>query len=149
MVLDKLSNAQRYFGLGERIAAGLRFLLENDLSDMEAGRHEIDGDRLFVMISDYDTKPPEEGFFEAHRKYIDVQHVIEGIERIGYANVADLRVTQAYDEENDFLKLEGDGDPLTFPAGAFVILFPDDAHMPGLALNDPHPVRKAVVKVAV
>ena len=149
MIIDRLENADLYSGLGDRVAAAVRWLRETDLVALEAGRYEIDGDALYAMVMDYDTKPAAGAFWEAHRRYIDVQVVASGVERMGYAHIADLAEAEPYDADKDFLKLDGDGDMLRVDTGTFVIFHPHDAHMPGLALDGPVPVRKVVVKVLV
>ena len=60
MIIDSLKNAKFYYALGERIAKGLKFLEENDLSQFENGKYEIEGDELFVSVQDYETKPLEQ-----------------------------------------------------------------------------------------
>ena len=54
-----------------------------------------------------------------------------------------------YDAEKDFVKLEGEGEYLRLPAGRFVIMAPQDAHMPGMTLEASTAVKKVVVKVRV
>ena len=39
--------------------------------------------------------------FEAHKKYIDIQFIISGRERIGYADIATLEPDTEYDAETD------------------------------------------------
>ena len=148
MVIDQLKNAHHYYSLGEGIAAALRYLQNTDATKVEPGRYALDGDQLFAMVQQYDTKPKEQGFWEAHRKYIDVQYVAQGLEHMGFAHLNQLR-PQPYDEEKDFLKLEGEGEFVLMRAGTFVILGPEDAHMPGMAVAAPQPVRKVVVKVRI
>jgi YhcH/YjgK/YiaL family protein len=148
MVIDQLKNAAHYYNLGEGIAAALRYLQNTDATKVEPGRYVLDGDQLYAMVQQYDTKPKEQGFWEAHRKYIDVQYVAQGIEHMGFAHLNQLR-PQPYDEEKDFLKLEGEGEFVLMRAGTFVILGPEDAHMPGMAVTGAQPVRKVVVKVRI
>jgi YhcH/YjgK/YiaL family protein len=147
MIIDRLKNASMYFGLNPRIAAALRFLQKTDLARLEPGRHEIDGDTVYVMVIHNYTKLAEGASWEAHRRYIDVQYVFEGAERMGYANLDGLKVREAYDEKKECVLLDGEGDFLVVPAGTFVIFAPQDAHMPCIALKSPQPVKKAVVKV--
>lgn len=149
MIIDTLTNADLYRHLSPRIEAGLDYLRSTDISRLDPGRHEIDGANLYVMVQRYETKPLETGKWEAHRKYIDIQYVASGMEKMGYANLETLTVTQAYDEANDYLLLRGEGDFLTVRAGTFVLFAPADAHMPSMAINRPQPVVKAVVKVRV
>ncbi|BCR06890.1 DUF386 domain-containing protein [Desulfuromonas versatilis] len=148
MVIDSLDNAARYAGLGQGIARALEYLAATDLAAAADGRYEIDGERIFAMIQSYPTKPPEQGFWEAHRRYVDVQYVVSGTERFGYANLAGLQA-KPYDEQRDLVVLEGTGDFFEVGAGSFVILFPQDAHMPGLQAGAAQQVKKVVVKVAV
>ncbi len=149
MIIDHLKNAALYFGVRERISAGLRWLQSQDLSKLSAGRHELDGTNLFAVISEYETKPKAQGKWEAHKRYIDIQYLISGTEWIGYAPLDACRLG-AYDEAKDFQEiLEAAGDFLTVRAGMFMLLAPQDAHLPGVAVVSPAPVKKAVVKVLV
>lgn len=148
MVSDLLSNAPRYAALGRRVARGLRFLAETDLATLAVGRHEIDGERLFVLVSEYVPKAQATCRWEAHRKYIDLQYVVSGVERIGVAPAASMRETGC-EADRDLVWLEGEGDFLTLGAGRFVLLWPGDAHMPGVATDPPESVRKVVVKIAL
>jgi YhcH/YjgK/YiaL family protein len=102
------------------------------------------------MLQGYETKPAEGKKFEAHRRYVDIQYVVSGAERIGHAHTAGLRVVQPYDPETDCALYDppaGTGTDLVLCAGAFAIFWPHDAHRPGCALGAPAPVRKVVLKV--
>ncbi len=149
MIVDRLQNAERYSGLGERIAAGLEYLAETDFADMPEGKVEIRGDEIFAMIQRYETKLREAAKWEAHRNYIDIQCVVEGCELIGTGNVAGMQVTEEYSTESDVLFLEGLGEFVPMTKGEFTVLYPEDAHMPGIANGEPGPVTKVVVKVKV
>src|SRR5205085_4696393 len=118
MIVDRLGNASMYFGLGERLATALRYLQSTDLDAIQPGRYEVDGSRLFVLVQQYDTKPKEKGFWEAHRNYIDVQYVHQGVELIGYANLEYLKAGE-YDPARDFVPAEGQGEYFQLRAGCF------------------------------
>jgi YhcH/YjgK/YiaL family protein len=148
MVADLLTNAPLYTALGPRVARGLQFLAETDLTRLTPGKHELDGKRLFVLVSDYTPKPESEGRWEAHRHYLDLQYVVSGIERMGIAPVGRLTAGD-YQADRDIVWLSGSGDFLTFGAGQFMILWPGDAHMPGVDAGVPGPARKIVVKIAI
>jgi YhcH/YjgK/YiaL family protein len=159
MIIDQLCNVQSGFyphflssadpsGLMQRLAKGFDFLQTADLLNAAPGRVDIDGDSVFALVQEYNTKPLEQGFWEAHRKYIDIQYVVSGEEHMGYANLAQLNAGD-YDAAKDFLPLHGDGSFLRLPAGMFTLFLPEDAHMPGMAVDQPQPVKKVVVKVAV
>jgi YhcH/YjgK/YiaL family protein len=113
------------------------------------GKYPIDGDDVFALVQTYESRPRQEGKWEAHRKFIDVQFVAQGKEQLGWANLNRLKVSEPYSDENDVLFLEGEGDFVTAEAGTFVIFAPQDAHMPGIAAGNPQKVKKVVVKVRV
>src|SRR5688500_2302589 len=94
MVVDKLQNASLYAPPGSRLSKAFEFLRRPDLATLENGRHEIDGSNVYALVQSYNTTPREKGKFEAHRKYIDVQFVVSGDECMGYANLADLEITE-------------------------------------------------------
>jgi biofilm protein TabA len=148
VVSDLLTNAHLYAALGTRIARGLQFLAETDLAGLPPGKHEIDGKRLFALVSDYRPKMFTECRWEAHREYIDLQYMVSGVERIGVAPTARMKETE-YRADRDLAWLEGAGDFLTFGAGQFMLLWPGDAHMPGVEAGVPGQARKVVVKIAL
>ena len=159
MIIDQLHNvlsgvypgllsATDASGLAQRLSAGFRYLETADLANTAPGRVEIDGDQVFALIQEYNTKPLEQGRWEAHRNYIDIQYVVSGEENMGYANVAQITLGD-YDEAKDRYALQGDGSFVRVSAGMFGLFMPDDAHMPNMAVDQPQPVKKAVVKVAV
>ncbi len=149
MVFDRLENSSVYEALHPRLAAAFNYLRTTNLAQLEVGRHAIDGDDVFALVQEYQTKPDAEGFWESHRRYIDVQYVIAGSERMGYACQSTLTVRQPYDADRDLLIYDGHGDFLTVAAGSFTIFMPPDAHMPCLAVGAASKVRKVVIKVAV
>jgi len=149
MIIDKLKNASFYYGISEKIATALKYLEKTDLSEFQNGKYEIEGDDIFVIVQDYHTKPLLEGKFEAHRKYIDIQYIIKGVEKMGYTNVHKLKPSTEYDEKKDIIFFEGEGDFVTVEEGFFAIFAPEDAHMPGIESITSEYVKKAVVKIKV
>jgi YhcH/YjgK/YiaL family protein len=146
MIADRLVNAQRYTGLGPRVARALEFLEHTDLDAIADGRHEVDGANVFALVQRYTSKLEAEGFWEAHRRYADLQFVVAGEERIGYGPRERFTGT-GYDAEKDFEILTGSGDFLALEAGGFVLLWPGEVHMPQVAVAAPAPVTKVVVKI--
>jgi biofilm protein TabA len=148
MIVDLLANSHLYMGLNPRIDRAFAYLRETDLSALEPGDYEIDGKDIYARALTYTTRVPENGVWEAHRRYIDLQVMVEGAERICYAPLR--RLTEGvYDEAKDFLRLSGEGDSVTLPEGSFMLLWPGDGHMPCLAVGEPEPIKKVVVKIAV
>ncbi len=146
MIFDTLNNAQRYSGLGYNLANALKFLRHTDLAGLPPGRIDIDGNNLYALVQEYATRPAEQGLWEAHRNYIDVQYLVNGMERMGFANLGSMQLGD-YVPEKDFVPLSGTGNYVDLFAGAFVIFFPQDGHMPGLCVGQPEPVKKVVLKV--
>ena len=148
MIIDRLANSHLYAGLPPRIQRAFQYLRDTDWQTTEVGRYEVEGTGLFALVQQYSTKPRADGKWEAHRRYIDVQYVVQGTEQIGYAHLSRL-VEGEYDAAKDFLPLVGEGDYLTLSSGDFMLLYPEDGHKPGLALADSTAVKKVVVKIAV
>jgi biofilm protein TabA len=149
MIIDAIANASSYVSLSSRIATALGFISRHDLGELSIGRHDIEGDRIFANIQEYLTRPAEQCFWEAHRRYIDVQLVQSGSEAIGWGPIQKMHVVKEYDADADVVIMNGLGEQIEVSTGRFVILMPHDVHMPGLMLQKPQLVRKVVVKVAV
>ena len=147
MIIDQIANSHYYHALNPKIRRAFDYIHQTDLLASNIGKYEIDGENLYALVQQYNTKKKEQGVWEAHRRYIDLQYIIQGMERIGYANLTRLTHGE-YDTNKDFLPLDGEGDFLTLQSGSFIILLPQDAHMPGIAVVSPAPVKK-VIKISV
>lgn len=147
MIIDSLSNAHAYECMGARIAKGLNYLSETDFAKLKPGRYDVEGEEIYALVQHYDTKPFEEGLWEAHRLYLDLQYVAKGTEKMGYANVRAMKQVQEYNEMKDVLIYEGEGDFITCPSGTFTLLFPEDVHMPRIWTGTREPIIKAVLKI--
>lgn len=149
MVFDKIKNAKLYFPLGEKIQKALQYLTETNFSTIEPGKYEIDGENIFALVQEYNTKPLSAGKWEAHRKYIDIQYIASGREKIGVSEFEKVIIIEDYNEDKDYAFYKGDGNYLLVDEGYFTIFYPTDVHMPGLSINIPKQVKKIVVKVSV
>ena len=148
MIFDTLTNVDNYKGLG-RVYTALKFLSETDFSKIDLGRYELDGDNIFYMVQSYDTDPSKT-VSEAHRKYIDIQFMVEGEEIIGVADIFSEKELTEAKEENDVWFYNCKTEPLTLSAGKYMVLYPNDLHCPGVATKGRAlTCRKVVVKVKV
>jgi YhcH/YjgK/YiaL family protein len=147
MIADVLENAHLYAHLNSRLAVGLNYLQNTDLSKLEIGKHVIEDNEVFALVSEYNSKNPEDAKWEAHEKYADIQFLISGEEKMGYAPLKTMQVKEAYNPEKDIVFLKGTGDYITAKPGTFLVFFPQDAHQPCVAINGNVPVRKVVIKV--
>ena len=105
----------------------------------------------FALEQPYEPRLRPDGFFESHRKFIDVQIIVEGEELMEVEDVSRLTVSQAYDAERDFIKYADTGvaSLLHMRVGDMAVFYPADGHMPSLRWRQPGLVRKTVVKVPV
>lgn len=149
MIIDRLANAAAWAHAARRLQSGLEFLRHADLASLSEGRHEIDGEHLFALVLQYTTRPAGECAWEAHRKYFDLQYVVDGVERMGYMNLSHARERTAYDAERDVAFYEAGDDYVTVRAGMVAVFGPEDVHSPSVAAGAPAAVRKIVVKAAV
>ena len=148
MIKDKLSNANRYYNLSKGIKEGLEYLKNNDISNLKDGRYEINGDKLFININSYTSK--DDADWESHTKYIDIQYIKIGEEKIGICDRKDCVPKTVYDEEKDIEFLTGNKDSFyKMEENDFMIIFPNELHKPGIKVNENKYVKKAIIKVAV
>jgi biofilm protein TabA len=128
----------------------LRRAGDRSLLDAPPGRYDLDGERLFFTLSDYDTRPVTASLPESHREDVDVQVVLRGEERMGWAPLsAAWRPRGAYDARRDLLFHEG-GEGLSWLhaiPGRWFLFAPGDLHQPCIEVAGPAPVRKLVGKV--
>jgi YhcH/YjgK/YiaL family protein len=152
MITDKLENAAKYHGIGELYQKGLNWLATADLPNLTAGRHEIDGERLFALVQEYDTKPPSDCKWESHKLYADIQYIIAGRELMGYAPVEALTDAADHTPGKDVINYrDGNGAGVHFSAktGDFFIFLPQDGHQPNVMDGEKTNNKKAVVKILV
>ena len=147
MIFDTLENIKNYEGLG-KVYTALQFLSETDFTKMELGRYELSGDDIFYMVQRYETDP-DKTIAEAHKKYIDIQFMVDGEEIIGVAPICCEKTETEAKPENDVWFYECKTEPLTLIKNSFMVLYPNDLHCPGVAVDGAKACHKVVVKVKV
>ena len=135
--------------IGQNLQKGLDWLRKTDLENLADGKYLIDSERIFANVQSYETKITAP--FEAHKKYIDIQYMIKGEEKIGVVDYDVCTTVEQYNSQKDieFLDCSENVNYCTLKEGEFLILYPDDAHQPSLAIDNPDFVKKAVVKVLI
>jgi YhcH/YjgK/YiaL family protein len=146
MIIDRIENCEKYTFLGPRFEKAFHLLKTVDFSPYEPGKYETDLEGVHFLVQDYQSKDPLTAKKEAHKRYADLQAVLAGREYIGYADLSMVELGD-YLEEKDFQQISGKMDMVTVPAGFFMLLFPQDAHMPGVRINESEPVCKVVFKI--
>ena len=151
MIFDRLENLSRYAGVLPGVREIAEFLSKYAASAPENGRHELNGDKLFVNVQSYGTKAFDPGKLEYHRKYIDIQLLFSGRESIYYSPLDGLETVSGYSGQSDCgldrLPSPEAGTELELVPGCFAVFFPEEGHMPGV--GDGGKAVKAVVKIAV
>ena len=148
MIKDTLHNFMHFIKIRPAFEKAFEFLAQKSLVDIADGNYEIDGDKLFAVLSHSQGKGVKNAKLEAHRKYIDIQFVIEGKELIGISRVDECKhVLSDYDPKKDIIFFsEKPQKYIKLKPGDFAIFFPNDAHAP---LAEKGIVHKAVIKVIV
>lgn len=143
MVIDQLARIEEYVSVIPHLKEALTCLEKN--RDAVPGRYEFPGG--FILIQEGTTSPIESGDFEAHRKFLDVQILLEGAETIAWADIDDLVVSVPYSEQADRSNHSGSGCPIPIRPGMFYICTPHDAHKACCHVETPTHFRKAVAKL--
>lgn len=150
MIVDKIERSACYNGLVPEFKEAMEFALS--LADKPVGRYEYDGlpaGTVFAMVQEGDTMPYEDGKVEAHRKYMDVQIMLDGGETVYYTDIKGLTEAVPYKEDADIIFYEKAGQPARIEKGMFYLVLPHDGHMPCRELDGPGTYRKVVLKIKV
>jgi YhcH/YjgK/YiaL family protein len=149
MILDSLKNKAQYAALHPRFQAVFDFIDNNDVASLPCGRHDIDGDNIFVMVQELDLREVSAARLELHRKYIDIQLLLDGPEELfGWSEKPDCVKPEAEFDEAKDVQFFTDVPQCFYSVkkGQFSILFPEDGHAP--MLGEGH-VKKCIFKIAL
>lgn len=126
----------------------LAFLADSKkLDTLKPGMYPIDGKNAYASITQGPEKTEQTAKWESHRKYIDLQYVIRGKEKIGVAPVATATVTKPYDEAKDGANYTAEGKYYIATPAEFYLFFPSEAHRPNLHVDGFDIVKKLVIKI--
>ena len=153
MILDTLDAIGKYAGISPNFETAVRWLQETDPEALEPGRTDIDGERVYAVMSE-NRLEPKEPVFEVHRRYADIQIILRGREGFRYGRKGKELSGKP---ENDVWFCEADRQvPFELEEGGVTVFLPGEAHAPGLYPEKdrrplspaaPVPDRKLVVKV--
>ncbi|MBQ6632235.1 MAG: YhcH/YjgK/YiaL family protein [Romboutsia sp.] len=149
MILDSIKNISKYENLNIDLKSIVEFIDRVENENLENGKYELDGDKLFALVQSYETKDSDECRLESHKKYIDIQYVQEGTEVMYWSLVDGLKVTEDLSEISDVIFYEDDKNAteLVVNEKSFALFFTHDAHKPGVKFNTKSNVRKIVFKI--
>ncbi len=147
MIIDTLDNLKNYVSLNPLFGDVVKFIEENDLVKLEAGKHEIKGKELFVNIINQKGKTKEEAVMETHRNMLDIQIPLNDDEIYGYMPLGDISVKADYNAEKDITKYPGQPSStyVVCHPGMFAMFLPQDGHTP--CISSSPEFKKAVFKV--
>ena len=151
MVFGNIRDLKDYSWLEEGVQKAFRYAQDHadELINYEKGRHDIDGEELYVNIVEYETTTPEARFWEAHREYLDLHFMLRGPEQID-VNFIDNMEQKEYVPADDFLPLFGNPNShAVLNAGDFLLCYPKDAHRTAVAVNGPAVIKKAIFKIKI
>ena len=148
MIIDSLSSASRYTNLHPLFAKAFEYLNTKDLSTLEDGKFEIDGDNIRGIMASKNGVTVAESIakFECHNKHIDIQVCIKGNETIGWKPRPNC-VSQKgeYNTEKDVLFYDDAPDMyFNLTDRQFVIFYPEDVHAPMIGEGQ---IKKLVLKI--
>ncbi len=146
MIFDHIDNAKRYSALHPGFAAAFEFLRRPDLASLPAGRHDIQGERMFCIVLQGPGKGKGDAQLEIHRRYLDIQFTLAGTDVLGWSPAHSCRASGlGYDAAKDLELFTARPETwVSTPPGTFAILYPEDAHAP---LGGTGELHKVVVKV--
>lgn len=150
MFATSLDLAEKYDYLAPKFKAAYKWLRDNDVTAMKDGRYDIQ-DGVYALVQRYTTLPLANARFEAHHDYFDIQYLAEGEETFGVALEKDNKQVESV-PQNDcyFYEMPALWTPVNLKKGSFVVVPPEEIHMPRAAYNNKEqPVVKVVIKVKV
>lgn len=146
MIIDSIKHIKDYKSMFPYLEEGLEVLKQIDLSN--SGKYEFN--HGYFMIQEGETKPFDEGMFESHRKFIDLQILIEGSEEIAWNDIDDMSTVVPYDKTTDKQRLNGSWNHnILISEGMFWAAFPWDGHKAISHTNEKHRYKKIVMKLPI
>ena len=148
MIFSTISQSDRYAALHPLFPRAFDYIRDTDLLSLAPGRYPIVGEQLFVIVENVAGRAREAAKLECHRRYIDIQLVLEGTDEMGWKALADcVQPVSDYSAEKDIRFFhDAPASWIATPPGAFCIFFPEDAHAPLVGNGN---IRKAIFKIAV
>ncbi|MEG1270516.1 MAG: YhcH/YjgK/YiaL family protein [Ruthenibacterium sp.] len=151
MFFSHSSEAEKYNYLSEKFTRAYKWLAETDVAALTEGAYPIGTDgAVTANVQIYTTFSANEGKFETHDRYFDIQYMAEGKEQFGICKRDGLCAEKAVPENDIVFYKEPalSGTVLLLP-GDLIVVSPEDAHKPRCCAGAPETVKKVVIKVQV
>jgi len=149
VIVDSFEHIESYASLLPNLSAGLQAIKkEQAKGELQEGSYNFEGG--FFKVQKGVTKPFSEGTFEAHRKYIDVQILLDGSEEIAWKELKELKEVIPYDDEKDMARFEGSFEhQIGICKGMFWAAFPWDGHKAISHSKEQQSFTKIILKLPV
>lgn len=145
MIVDDLRNKDLYLKLGEKFKQAFDILQKAKNEDPN-GKIYVN-EEIYYFVQEYHGKEKNEARMEAHKNYLDIQYIVSGEEIIDYMPINETTAIEIeYNANKDIIFLKGEGNPIHMKENMFMLLFPEDAHGPGIRVND-NLIKKVVIKI--
>ena len=123
---------------------------ENKILSLVSGSYDAEYNDIKMNVGKYFTKEESDKFWESHKKYVDVQIMINGTEKVAVSDIHNMN-EKSFDSEKDLVILEGKkAFDVIMKTGDVLVFFPNDAHKPELNISEndnSKNLRKIVTKV--
>lgn len=149
MIVGNIHNLQSW--LPQELAQAIDYVKQHVTDATPTGKHDIDGSRLFYLVSDDMTQPFAERRAEYHARYLDIQIVLKGQEGMTFSTLPNGTPDTDWlaDKDIAFLPAGKQEKTVVLSEGDFVVFYPGEVHKPLCAVGEAAPVRKVVVKLLV
>ena len=150
MILDTLDNIDTYKKLSNDIYAGLLFLKGVELGILP-GLYTIN-DRVKLIVEEYETVSNTALEFESHKRVIDIQYSIIGVERVFWSPIKYMNIKTPYNKKKDctiFVDPPPGSGYVDIGNNVFAIMFENDGHSPKHCVDSPNLIKKITIKVSV
>lgn len=147
-ILNIYNKPQNLDVLNERINKAINYISKLDFANLSVGRYDVSDD-FYYSVQDYEAFEDGACLFESHRKYVDIQWIVEGMERLYIDDIIHLEPADEYNADKDVIHYKENGCPssMLLTKGSCAVLLPKDAHKPGVVLGKRCRIMKIVGKV--
>jgi YhcH/YjgK/YiaL family protein len=148
MIFSNISQSDRYLTIHPLFSRAFDYIRSTDLFALAPGRYNILGEDLIAIVEHLPGRTREMAKLEAHRRYIDIQMVLDGVEEMGWKPLADCYnpVSEHSIERDICFFHDAAASWISTPPDHFCIFFPEDAHAPLVSSGD---IKKVIFKLAV
>ncbi len=147
MILSTIAQADRYAGMHPLFPRAFEYIRNTDLHSLAPGCYPIIADELLVIVENVAARERIAAKLECHRKYIDIQLVLQGTDEMGWRPL--IECTQPLDDYSAARDVQffddAPGTWIVIKPGMYCIFFPEDAHAPLVGKGH---IRKVVFKIA-